>query len=617
MDKFFKGIRIFLGLLFLFLGPLIVIIYSQFDYKIYNFPQTINGVMDFYECDEYNKRIKIPVSGDVEFYYNKWIVTDNELCEPDSYMRLPSRWSNSLVNDEIYSKTGYCSYKLTLKNLKPGSQMTFNIAKSTIPINCFCNGTLVGYIGNPKKDSICKVSELKDYKYDYYIVPDDGVVEIVFETGLTNYGGFYEAPSIILDRYEKTYISVLEFLPGIALGLLFFAIIIGLFISFYEDETRRFFMVGILSLILIHFMFSYELMMQYRLFNIYGNEILFQVLSFISMSIFNIYLFDFFTKEKFIIIKSKIIKYIFIIFLILLCILYPFFVSKFGCFIIWLLFMLVNFPILIMCFKYLLSFHRNYIYVYLYISMYSLSFLEMIEFTDLSKISIFGFASDYVLVICMSVIVYYARRLLYLNRSEKKKNELEIESLKLRQEVLLNQIKPHFIYNSLGAIMSLYHKNLKEGDEGLIIFSNYLRTNVDSVEKGLVPFSDEIDTVINYVELENLRFEKKFELLLELDFEDFMIPILSLQPIIENSIKYSGVNEKSDGYIKITSKLIDGFVEITVSNNGIPFNVDEIKVNSKGISNIKSRLKIFLDASFSVESNEKETKAIIRFKQID
>lgn len=81
------------------------------------------------------------------------------------------------------------------------------------------------------------------------------------------------------------------------------------------------------------------------------------------------------------------------------------------------------------------------------------------------------------------------------------------------------------------------------------------------------------------------------------------MPILSLEPLVENAIKYSQANLKSDGYILIAStRTEDGNVVITIKDNGLGFDIADIKESSKGIMNSKLRLEMGLNAKATFNS---------------
>lgn len=597
----------------LFLGTIIMLIYSFCDNKIYNIPRASYGIMDFTNCKDYNKNINMPIVGELEFYYNRWIITDQDRAEMDSYIVAPSKWSNLTNNKKVYPKEGYASYKVTLKGLVPGSQMKIKCNSLTLSVNLFLNGVKTGFCGFPSKDTLDKISNLNETDSSFIRVPEDGIVEVVLETGLSKYGGLVAMPSIVLEEHNSSYMSFINFLPPTTLGLLVFSIFISLFITFsLKRGEGKYYPFFVFLSITAHFIFSYDIFLRTRGFNIYAMDMIFEACSFLTICLFTAMQLLYFRIDK----KMTIPKWYLIFSLVslsVLSILYFVFLATIGTLIIWMLFYLLHIPILMKCLKAIYNKQENEFFIYIYFIMLGISLIEMLDYMDLVTLTTYGHTSAYMIVIIFMTFGFYGHRLIHLNHIEKHSKDMEIEALKLKQEILLNQIKPHFVYNALTTIQGLYHKNLEEGDSGIVLFSKYLRTNVDAIEAGLIPFSDELDNVINYIELVNLSIDPPFQLELEIGFEDFMLPVLALQPVIENAIKYSRVNEKKDGYIKIKTYKIENEVYIEISNNGVPFDVAKIKETSKGLKNVKSRLESMLAASFTIESNESITRTSIHF----
>lgn len=600
----------------LFLGTIIMLIFSFCDTKIYHIPRAQEGIMDFKDCQNYNKSINLPIVGELEFFYNRWIITDGDDETADSYITIPSKWSNRTNNEEVYPRKGYASYRLTLEGLVPGSKVKIKCNSLTLSVNLFLNGEHKGYCGFPSKTNLDAVSDLNNSDSSFITVPEDGKVEIVLETGLSKYGGLVAMPYIVLEDHSSTYMNFINFLPPTTLGLLVFSIFISFFISFsLKREEGKYYPFFVFLSITAHFIFSYDILLRTRGFNLYAKDMVFESCSFLTICIFTMGQLFYFKNNK----NLAIPKWYFITSLIILStlsILYFILLATIGTLILWILFYIIQIPIIIKCLKGIYLKSENEFFIYIYFIMIGISLIEMLDYMDLITLTTYGHTSAYMIFIVLLTLTFYAHRLIHLNRIEKKSKDMEIEALRLKQEILLNQIKPHFVYNALSTIQSLYHKDIEEGDEGIVLFSKYLRTNVDAIEEGLIRFSDEIDNVINYVALVNLSVDPPFPLELEVEYEDFMIPVLALQPIIENAIKYSRVNEKKDGYIRIKSFKNENMVYIEVSNNGVPFDVLQIKERSKGLKNVKARLESMLDATFYIESTESETKTIIRFMDL-
>ena len=103
-------------------------------------------------------------------------------------------------------------------------------------------------------------------------------------------------------------------------------------------------------------------------------------------------------------------------------------------------------------------------------------------------------------------------------------------------------------------------------------FAYYLRGNMDSLsDTRLIPFSKEVSHVKDYLYLEKMRFEDRLIIVWELDVTDFLLPPLTLQPIVENAVRH-GITEKKDGgTLTIRSEETDRGVLITVTDDGVGF----------------------------------------------
>ena len=136
----------------------------------------------------------------------------------------------------------------------------------------------------------------------------------------------------------------------------------------------------------------------------------------------------------------------------------------------------------------------------------------------------------------------------------------------------------------------------------MALFSQHLRANTEALNKDFVPFDQELDNIQTYIKLDDIRSGKDFNVIFDIDFEDFLIPVLSLQPYVENAIKYSKVIEKADGYIKISSSLTDDGILLEISDNGIGFDTDKISDSSCGIKNSKERFLLLTGVTPIIKS---------------
>lgn len=224
----------------------------------------------------------------------------------------------------------------------------------------------------------------------------------------------------------------------------------------------------------------------------------------------------------------------------------------------------------------------------------------------------------------LSLVVIYilfhgeiANRLI---ENEKQLAKAEKQLYESRISVMLSQIQPHFLYNSLNAIRGLCRKDPEQAREAIGSFAEYLRGNMDSLNKREpIPFIRELSHIENYLKLEKFRFGDELMVNYDIKEKNFFIPALSVQPLVENAVKH-GICEKENGGTLTLKTYRDGeYIVIEVSDDGIGFDAEKLISEDKershiGIQNTRERLKQMIGASLTIESLPgKGTVAKIRF----
>jgi tetratricopeptide (TPR) repeat protein len=148
------------------------------------------------------------------------------------------------------------------------------------------------------------------------------------------------------------------------------------------------------------------------------------------------------------------------------------------------------------------------------------------------------------------------------------------KSIELEQKLMRSQMNPHFIFNSLIAIQSYIYKQeaVKAGDY-LARFAELIRITLENSKEEFVLLEKEIKMLKAYLELQNLRFEHKFEYKLSFPEENdpttILIPPMMAQPFIENSIEHGLRHRKTKGFIKIKFIIQDNYFICKVEDNGV------------------------------------------------
>lgn len=200
-------------------------------------------------------------------------------------------------------------------------------------------------------------------------------------------------------------------------------------------------------------------------------------------------------------------------------------------------------------------------------------------------------------------ILYFTVNTEMRYQMEKQKKELT-ES---KTTIMLSQIQPHFLYNSLTTIAALCEKSPMEAKRATLDFSRYLRCNIDSVNKRIpVPFKQELEHVRNYLNLEKLRFEKRLNIIMDIQATEFLIPSLTIQPLVENAVKHGICNrEGGKGTLILSTVEEEKCFKVIIRDDGMGFDTTKKPNDGRehiGIENVKSRLYSIIGATMTIES---------------
>lgn len=196
--------------------------------------------------------------------------------------------------------------------------------------------------------------------------------------------------------------------------------------------------------------------------------------------------------------------------------------------------------------------------------------------------------------------------------------EQEKELAERRIDIMLSQIQPHFLYNSLAAIHHLCETDPETAKKAIQKFSEFLRGNMDSLKnREPIPFGAELNHAMNYLYLEQQRFGDKLQVIYQIKTEDFLIPPLTLQPLVENAVQHGILNRKNGGTVIICTEETDEHAVVTVADNGV--GIENAKGRPSlgehshiGISNVRSRLEEMVEGSLEIESSSQGTTVTIR-----
>ena len=179
------------------------------------------------------------------------------------------------------------------------------------------------------------------------------------------------------------------------------------------------------------------------------------------------------------------------------------------------------------------------------------------------------------------------------------------ENADLKFRVLQSQIQPHFLFNSLATIRVLCRVDPPEAERAVGLFSQYLRHNMSSIGSDkMIPFSKELEHTKAYLQLQKIRFGEDLTAEFDLSCTEFLLPALTLQPLVENAVSH-GIRKNPDGRGNVlvrTREYEDRFV-VDVIDDGPGFDTSILNLDLRqnpsdendwethiGLKNVRNRL---------------------------
>ena len=183
--------------------------------------------------------------------------------------------------------------------------------------------------------------------------------------------------------------------------------------------------------------------------------------------------------------------------------------------------------------------------------------------------------------------------------------EQQGEIARQRTKVMVLQMRPHFIYNTLVSIHSLCGINPQKAQQITMDFTNYLRRNFNAVASdSTIPFSMELEHTRAYLAVEQAQHEDMLSVDYDTPYTHFRLPPLTLQPIVENAIKHGMDPYRGPLYISVRTRNTDSGTEIIVEDNGSGFDLSDENRPHTALDNIRQRLELMCAGTLDVMSRD-------------
>jgi signal transduction histidine kinase len=237
--------------------------------------------------------------------------------------------------------------------------------------------------------------------------------------------------------------------------------------------------------------------------------------------------------------------------------------------------------------------------------------------------------SDYRVSIMFGVLVCALFFFLEVHRdarAAKREAELRLqqtENERLRAQIaaLTSQINPHLLFNSLNTIASLIATKPAAAEEMTVQLSDLFRGILTASRRETHPLATELEICRTYLEIERTRFgerlRRSFEIEPDLDLQDCEVPVLIVQPLVENAVKYAVAPRSGGGEVAVRVGAAGDLVEIAVEDDGPGFGRSPARPGAgTGIASCRSRLELHFGERGQLELEEREgggTRARITF----
>lgn len=214
-----------------------------------------------------------------------------------------------------------------------------------------------------------------------------------------------------------------------------------------------------------------------------------------------------------------------------------------------------------------------------------------------------GYLADAISDLALEIDHYTKENIRIAGEKERAQKEL----FEAEVQIMVSQIRPHFMYNALSSIAILCKLDPDTAYEATVTFSDYLRGNMDSLKQTApVPFTKELEHLKKYLYIEKLRFDDLLNIEYDIQATDFELPLLSIQPIVENAVKHGVGMKKEGGTVKISAiETADAF-EVIIADDGVGFDMNAPKKDDGrshvGMENTKKRLRDMCGADIIITS---------------
>lgn len=558
-----------------------------------NNPTIIEGQLDLSGWD-FSKAVNIKLDGEWEFYWNRLLsYQDLQGEKPDLFADVPNVWNTYTLNGTKLPGEGYATYRLHVRtDLPAGTQLGLRSYAFSSAYDLYINGMLAASNG---RVAAVPSEEIGEYRPQAIIFSTPGQeFDIIIQVSNFHYarGGFWYSMFMgsvesILNLHDNM-MGKENFLLGALtiISLFFFAVYI------LRRELRYTLYFALLCMVMA---VGVDMVGQYIIPRFFTSlNLKWVIFLWYSSATWVTSLLILFVHELFPSKFSGIVQRVYLVFAMIWQTLYiftsPTFYTRFG--------HISNYTEAagILCTVLIVAIGIKKGNKGGWLNIISMAILliayihDTLYWTNVLKSSIGEIFYIGLFLFMFIQMVIQAQRIKLFHDQE---TAAELAFLQA-------QIKPHFLYNALNTIISISHYDIDKARELLTTFSNYLRRSFDFKDLSqFVSLRNEIELARAYVEIEKARFEERIEVTFEVYEElEVWVPMLMLQPVIENAVIHGILPKPKGGKVDVSVKKEVKTLVFSVKDNGIGMDAKKLcgimkneTAKGVGLANIDARLR--------------------------
>lgn len=211
---------------------------------------------------------------------------------------------------------------------------------------------------------------------------------------------------------------------------------------------------------------------------------------------------------------------------------------------------------------------------------------------------------------CVVVDISEYTRRQNIVQQELKQLEKNLENMRINNSA--SQMQPHFLYNALSSIREVVLQNPKYASDLMYDFTVYLRACIRTMQSGeLITIQQEMDNIRAYVNIEKMRMGNRLNMVYDLCSEEFEVPPLSIQPLVENAIRHGVYKRgKKGGTVSVKTDTVEKYNRVIIEDDGVGFDYQKVRDEVEK----KERQSIGLDNVMFRLTKQQNAKVVINSK---